>query len=674
MSHTTFQFRMATNCGLLRIGASAVCVSALYLISGCSLTSPPSNGRSEDKPVATTAKPLTNVPPPGFFLPEGFFTKPPAPAPKVDITPPTRAEPAGASGSTSTPMFAGGFTQEVVLYASVNNKAYYATGGLDYGSNSLAWEGFLRKYRIPYKLVTTVEQLEKAPLGVLLLPSAVVLSDKERNAIAMYRSLGGSVLSTWLTGIRNDKGGLVGLEFMDKVLDVKVTGTTETSPDDGFLIVHGNTPVSHHLASGTRVWLERAKGWFPLQLSAKNSAASMMPWTRKFTPDKAISVIGYDEKTQSNGRASRAVVLGYPERLWQTSDPKALEAIAHNALMWLLRQPDAYMSDWPNPYTSAFVMGVDSTDVLAGVDVSFAKRLEDVGGRATYYLLTDVATKSAENAKKIQAKGHEIAYLADKYEGFQGQSLAVQTRRFDTMRTVLSDLGIEVGKPPGFRPPMGSSDATTQKLVAERGFGHFVATMGDTDTRLPFVLAKAEGTNNPLIGIPSTQTGPEEWIDDADVEDGLQAFLDELALAQAMGGVSFVRVPNQTLMAPDQLDTIFDYLKEQRARMWMASGRQVADWWRERVRLSARLDSNIQAPVLTVTVSAGAPLKNAAYVLVNMPDANTSVRLVPVAPNGMSAKLSKIDNWRSAVIIEGLLPGTYQWYANFDRSASSGVK
>ncbi|QDL53089.1 hypothetical protein [Rhodoferax aquaticus] len=620
--------------------------------------------------------PLVDIPPPGFFVPTGFFLKA-AIDPKQALSTPATVSTAPKIATTSNvavPVFKGSFTQVVTLYASASNKAYFAKAGLDATTNARAWEVLLRKYKIPYKQLTTIEQLEKAPLGVLLLPSAAALSEAERKAIAAYREQGGSVLSTWLTGVRSDQGTWLGFEFMESTLGVKVVGTTEPAADDGFMIMHGSTPVSHTLPAGLRVWLERVKGWYPLSLVGKNAAANMMPWSRTFVPDKPSSVITYDERAQASGARSRSVVLGYPERLWQTADPKVLEAIAHNALMWLLRQPDAYLSPWPAPYTSAFVTGVDSADVLVSGDVAFAKRLEDVGGRASYYLLTDPVAKSVETAKKLQSKGHELAYLADKFEGFQGQTAAVQMRRLEAMQKKLGDVGLDTGVAPGFRPPMGSADATTQKVAADKGFGHYIGNSADTETRLPFVIGSAEGSSKSLVGIPNTQTGPEEWLDDPDAEDGLQAFLDELALSLQMGGVSFVRFSNQTLLAPDQLDAIFDYLKEQKTRTWMASGGQVADWWRERERLSARLNSGPVAPILSVAVSAGLPLKNPVSILVNAPDTSSSLRLVSVGSNVPVPRLLKLDSWRSAVIIDGLAPGMYQWYVYFDKATGSTAK
>ena len=276
--------------------------------------------------------------------------------------------------------------QRVQIYASPTTRARLTATGMDANESVRTWEVFLRKYRIPFQLVASVEQLEALQPGVLLLPSAIALTDREKRAVIAFRGKGGGVLSTWMTGVQNEAGESRGYGFMQDALDVKVVGTTEAKVNDIWLIPHGDNPVTHNLPSGSRIWLERVKPWYPLRLVGDHPAANMMNWGRTVVPETPSTTITFDERIQPTGRLSRSVVFGYPERLWVSADPKSLEAIAHNSLMWLLRQPDVYLTAWPHPYTSALVLAVDSANPLAEVDLNFARQFEDAGGRATYYL------------------------------------------------------------------------------------------------------------------------------------------------------------------------------------------------------------------------------------------------------------------------------------------------
>jgi hypothetical protein len=132
----------------------------------------------------------------------------------------------------------------VWLFSSAASQAYLQKTGVDASVITRVWDSFLRKYKIPVTRITSAEELEQMATGVLLLPSAVVLSDREKAAIASFRAKGGSVLASWLNGVRTESGEWIGYDFMEKTLSVGVAGTTEEAADDNFMIVHGDNPVT----------------------------------------------------------------------------------------------------------------------------------------------------------------------------------------------------------------------------------------------------------------------------------------------------------------------------------------------------------------------------------------------------------------------------------------------
>jgi Polysaccharide deacetylase len=628
----------------------------ILLLQGCvSVSSLPSNA-----PAGLPAKL-----PAGFFIPTGTFSKSVSDLKQapVPVTIPIASTPVAQSRR---------FIPEVLLYASPSTRDYFASGGLDTKVNIRIWETFLRKYNIAFKIVSSMEQLESIQPGVLLLPSSVALSERERQAVIDFRAKGGSVLASWLIGVRNEKGEWLGFDFMANALDARVVGNTEEAEDDNFMMPYGDSPVTHYLPAGLRIWLERSREWYPLRLLGRYPAAQIMDWPRTFVSGKQGGAIVFDERAQSSGRLSRSVVLGYPEQLWLSADPKLLEAVAHNALMWLLRQPDAYLSAWPYPYASAFVLAVDSNDVIAEVDLNFAKSLEAVGGRATYYMLSENAQKSAEVLKKMQARGHEVAFSGDRFKGFKGQSSGEQAKRFDTMRREMLDAGIRVDARAGFHAPMESFDKTTEKLLNERAFGHYVSFMDASDARLPFIAPDQVGSTQTLpslVVLPRTQSGPED--DDRDAATGMREFLNELDLAQQMAGLSVVRISNQSLLGKAQLTEFFNHLKTLSERMWLTTGSHVAEWWRERERVSARLESGAQSPQLTVTIKGEGVLKRAGTVLINLPESGSTLRLLAGGNYSKPPKIVRVDVWRMAVVLDGFEPGEYRWALHFDRPTAN---
>ena len=650
------------------------CTGAVVaLLLGCNTTT--SFDSSSNAPNGLVA-PL----PPGFFVPKEVFRKPVGTA----QPPPPAARTAMASTAIDSKAALNTLVALttpraplVILYTSPATQAYFATGGLDAKVNAQLWEVFLRKYKIPYQRLESVDQLEKIQTGILVLPSTVALSERERRTIMEFRAKGGGILASWLTGVRNENGDWLGFDFMESALDVKVVGNTQADEDDNFMMPYGDNPVTHSLPAGLRIWLDRPDEWHPLRLMGAHPAAQIMDWSRTVVPGKPGVAIVFDERKQVSGLLSRSVALGYPERLWLSADPKALEAIAHNALMWLLRQPVAYASAWPHPYTSAMVLAVDSPDVVVDIDLEFAKSAEKAGGRATYYVLTENAVKSANILKELKARGHEIAYLGDHFVGFKRQSSGAQAKRLDAMRDELKAAGVEVAADAGFHAPMESYDKVTERLLIERGFSHYVSFMDATDARLPFFAEPIEDnqqTSHSLVVLPRTQGGPEDSEDDGGPGDLLKTYLAELDLAEKMAALSVIRIPNQNMLGAPELDTFFKDMGARRGRMWMATGGQAANWWRERERVHISLDTLAAVPLLTVTIKGETPLQQAVTVLVNLPAVGSFLRLVAKDSTEKIPKVTNIDTWRDAVVLQNLTPGTYHWQLYFDHASLSGAK
>ena len=241
----------------------------------------------------------------------------------------------------------------------------------------------------------------------------------------------------------------------------------------------------------------------------------------------------------------------------------------------------------------------------------------------------------------------------------------------------LKSAGVQVAEDAGFHAPMESYDKNTEKLLKERAFGHYIAFMDSSDARLPFLAPAEAGPSQPakrVVVLPRTQNGPEDSMEEGDAEVGLKTFLSELELSEQMGGLSVIRVPNQTLLTAAQSDEIFKHLKARRDRMWLTTSGQTADWWRERERVTARLEAGATAPQLTVTVKPGLPLRHAAMVLINLPESGGTVRLVARGSNEKLPKVASLDVWRAAVILDGLAPGEYQWSVYFDRTTTAATK
>ncbi|AGX86481.1 polysaccharide deacetylase family protein [Candidatus Symbiobacter mobilis] len=574
------------------------------------------------------------------------------------------------------PRFGAARMDQVLLYTSAANAVWMRAAGLDPAQAPKLWEGFLRKYKIPYRKLSVVSQLAQAPVGTLVLPSQVALDAQERDAILAYRQRGGSVFATWLAGTRSPDGKWLGLGFLRDTLGVTLLGDTRDDDTMFFLTLYGDSPVTHHLSAGARVWLPRTPGWYPLRLAGAPAAAHMMDWGRSFEAHTPGGPILYDEKRYESGHLSRSVVWGVPEAVWGGADARFLEAILHNGLLWTLRQPDAYLATWPYPYRSAFVVAIEGHDGVTDVDIDFARMLRKSGLRATYYLPSEEldAPEVVETMQSILADGfHEFAYYGDHLKGFARQTPEVQAERLEAMRDAVRKAGLPVEKDAGFRVPFESYDVHTSALLAQMGFGHQLAFMDVTDACVP----KIAPTNLmgpkpaiPLVFLPRTLMGLEDWLLD-NPDTGVDDFFTMLDRNDRMGGLSIVTLPTASMVPAEQLRLFFSTAQAMPPEVWRAQAGQVARWWTQREQTSVRIEpivsaaSRLQSSMLQliVTVPEGATYSPAVYL--HLPSPDVTARLSPVASSTPTPAIHTVDPWRVAVSLEGIPPGTHRWNLDF---------
>ena len=150
----------------------------------------------------------------------------------------------------------------------------------------------------------------------------------------------------------------------------------------------------------------------------------------------------------------------------------------------------------------------------------------------------------------------------------------------------------------------------------------------------------------------------------------MKAFLGEMELSEKMAGLSVVRMPNQSLLTKDELAEILQHIKARRDRTWLATANQIANWWRERERVSIRLEAGAVAPLLTVTVKGDTPLQQGVTVWVNLPESGSTLRLIANGKVEGPPKITAVDAWRAAVVLIDLAPGSHSWQLQFDRPVS----
>jgi hypothetical protein len=63
--------------------------------------------------------------------------------------------------------------------------------------------------------------------------------------------------------------------------------------------------------------------------------------------------------------------------------------------------------------------------------------------------------------------------------------------------------------------------------------------------------------------------------------------------------------------------------------------------------------------------------KEPVAIWVNLPQARARLRLESPLTDNPLPPVGRIDDWRSAIVLQELEPGEYEWYLHFDESTAS---
>ena len=567
------------------------------------------------------------------------------------------------------------------LYVSPTTRAYFPTAGGRYESMVKPWRDLLAGASFVARELSRPDELTDLSGGILVLPSAVALSDIERRALLRFRQQGGSILATWATGTRDAEGRWLGFDFVRELMGVSVTGEIAKDAPTRFLIPYGETPVNHTVPAGRRIWLGQ-QGEKPLQLKGGVEAAAYMDWARSaFRVGDHSSAIVFDELG-----SSRRVMFGFAETAWDFQ-PDDMRALAKDALRWLHRMPEAQLAAWPGGRRAAQLIEMDTEDGYANA-VHFAEVMESMNAAGTFYSLTSEARKNRPLVRQLAEK-HEIGFHGEVHIGFKGLPRDKQQARLDRMMSDMNDILGTVDQWPkgagrGFRAPTEDYDDGTEILLQAMGFRHHVADPNRTQDRLPtFSAAASTDRSTGLIVLSRGQLDDLNYLQlKLNAEQIGKALIAEYELNLRMGGLAIVSVHSQNFADVDRLldkprhnslltralEDLARHVGPRHERVWMAPGGQVAQWWRDRSR--AALVARVERGQLEIDldVAGTAPIMGLT-VRINHPRENTQ----PVAqwagpaagPVAARPEIQPLDRFSSALVFANATPGKHRYRITF---------
>lgn len=548
------------------------------------------------------------------------------------------------------------------FYVSGTTSRYYASQDINYETRIRPWQAFFQQHRLP---VTTISDLNAAAPdenAVLVLPSAVALSNAEKQGLTAFHQRGGSILAGWAVGSRDQAGTFKGYGFLEQLFGIKVAGEIGKDDPRQFLNLSGDTPATIGYPAGRRIWLEhRSENW--LHLGGGRQAGFYTDWMRSNVPGPAAAAVSFGEHGASR-RHARWAVLGFPETSWGP-ETRQLYGMLENTLQWLAGGVAVSAQTWPLPYQSAFIVEMDTEEGFANHQ-ALARMMDDIGAPATFYCITHEAQRHPALVREL-GKRHELAFHGDLHDSFRGQPGTVQEARIERMVQEMTGI---LGQPvplPGFRPPKEEYDRTTERILEAREFGHHAVDPNRTDARLPF-LYPGDGNAGPrrLVILPRTQyddfTLPMSGQSEAARTVLKDTLIGDFDMAAQLGGMGFLSIHSQHFGRSSLLAAVMpeflQHAARHRKRVWIASAGQVAQWWRERAQLAYGTSGTSRRFTLDIAVTSPGVLGKGALIVTN-PRGNVPVRVRSLDPARQAPRVVPVDDLRSAIVFDGMAPGKY---------------
>lgn len=548
----------------------------------------------------------------------------------------------------------------VVLLRSETTAAFLKANGGNYELLLGPWREFFTRHGVKTREVDAAQLASLKEPGVLVMASTLLLSQSERDAIRSRLAAGWSVLGTWALGVRDEKGGWAGYGLIEELFGAQVDATATTGKDERFLLPYGETPLTHSLPAGKRIYLMPTSEPL-LRVRTRNPAARFGNYMRETTqPGSLLAAAAFDERS-----GARRAYFGFAETSWDSARAD-LDALLLGTLAWLDRKPILVKSAWPHPHEAAVLLEMDTEDKFQN-SVRFASQLERFGLRGTFYSLTSEAARHPAVMKRLASR-HEIAYHADVHDGFAKLDAKHQDRRLKAMIKQMRGLLPDVSRATGFRAPLEQYDATTEQLLRANGLRHHAASPASRPDVLP-------GFSSAEAGVPADKALvilPRTWLDDINLlNSGLlkggaveKLMLSSLEDTVAMRGFGLLSLHTQEFYAgsPTEKATprLLESIVKHGDRVWAAAGEEIAQWWRDREAVHVYVTEEKGGLHVRLKVERG-PLQR--------------VRLVLFAPKAGEARLSgskhvdarleRLDPYRLAIVLQSLPQGESELRVGF---------
>jgi peptidoglycan/xylan/chitin deacetylase (PgdA/CDA1 family) len=468
---------------------------------------------------------------------------------------------------------------------------FTAPGALDSITNT--WRSALAAAGADARIVSAANASADRSARVLVVPSSPCLTVEAREAIDGFAARGAGVIITGPTGVYD-----AGCRPIGYGLIIATTGAARADTLDSrsmtYLTIPAGSPLTVDIPPGSRIDLNPGRQ-VALRLPQRDafySDYSLQPQPAGGAPllDAAI--------THANFGRGRIVYWGFELRdvVRLPWDRALSELLVRNSVAWAASLPTGSIEPWPKGRVAAATI---AQDVEAGFP-NAQHALDSLNAahvRSTYFLTSDLARGYGRLAHDL-ANGGEIGSHTENHRLLGGLSLADQRSRLETtQRDIARLLGLSVD---GLRPPQEQFDEATMRAWLAAG-GRYLFGANDSRSVSPELLPIGHDTLV-LIG----RVGSDDFAAAAaarnDPTGTAKVLLDEYTRMRALGGLYALSYHSQLLATPELVPALAHVARTIAAdtAVWLATTGEIAEWWRVRAQIEARVTQRADGFDVTV--------------------------------------------------------------------------
>ncbi len=519
--------------------------------------------------------------------------------------------------------------------------SFYTTPGtLD--SITGAWRTALTAAGADARVVSASAASADRNARVLVVPSSPCLTVETRQAIDGIAARGGGIIITALTGAYDAGCRPIGYGLIVATTGASRADTLDSRPMT-YLTLPAGSPLTVDIPPGSRIDLNpgRQVALRLMQRDAFFSDYALQPQPAGNTPllDVAITHRPYGH--------GRLVYWGFELRdvVHLPWDRALIAILVRNSVTWAAGLPMGSIEPWPKGRIAAATISQDVESGFSNAQYALDS-LQAAHVRSTFFLTSDLARDYPRLSHDLANYG-EIGSHTENHRLLGGLPLGDQRARLAKSGNDLTRL---IGLPvvDGLRPPQEQVDVATMSAWLAVG-GRYVFGANDSRSVSPELLPIGHDTMV-LIG----RVGSDDFAAAAAAHDDpaktAKLLLDEYARYRALGGLYALSYHSQVLAAPDLVPALAHIARALVAdtAIWLATTGEIADWWRVRAQLDARVTQRadgfdvvvrnrgerlVGGAVLRLDLPSSRPLGGATAVLLPAHSGSARLLLPPIPGN-----------------------------------------